>query len=1243
MPLEYTDPAKYGVPKIFVRPEDGWQDKENVLYRGDRRSPEQIKADGGFRPWDSANPDLRKHVGGDQNGFVSTSTEAEVGRGETGSGRLYVIQAPGGILTDPTMAAAGDRGRGESEVLFPGGIDWRYVAGWHKVSYDSGPPGRYVDGPFEPNPDFIGNQKAADPTPTAQPDQRTAGQGTDRDQQSSASPRLGDESPREPDRAHRDAEGFRTPSTQPPAAQSPGRTTPHQPNATGSPANALANQASAPARTSPNGFGHPPGANQPRPTTPYDQGRPSPFGVPPQGTASGAPMRHSDAPDGQSFGPEGSAAVERREQERQEHEAKAAAEADSRRAEQQQARERTDQAAKPERPLGQRLGELSDERLDKVREHIQKTDAGMSIFDRSEGNERHTANQVAPIPGAYVVDMHGAERHVKAGRSTLTADDVADIMRANPDWDGKTPILLIGCGTGKLPDGFAAELAKKTGVEVIAPTTDAWVDYDGNVFASQSRNTYEGPGVRPGWPPNGEWHTFGPDGSRKIDESPFPPGHTPRWGTDGKGDLPQEAPKGAARRGDDDRSRDGAAERPGEKPPQQSQPQQRGGDSPGQSTDGSEQSADQLRHTDGRAQDTVDAARQAAALTRTDTGDADPGAVADLLNGLPSLRDDSPDSIRELVATVFGGDVTLEPVGGHGGRARTTRPVYQVMVDGEPVGYVKVVPDGAEFASELSAADRLHKAELTSFTVPDVLAVASVPGPDGTRRGALFSALAPGDPVDGLLRRVPMAWDRDRAMDDLRRAVTGVAEGMAELHRGGDRQASPAYLNPHADSIRGHLSELDARRPILDRLGIDLDKINAAMDATIADAMADPGPAGLAHGDAHLGNFLWDADAGVALIDAPTLHQSMDAAGSPIGTPARDVALFTQRIGHFGSEFGLSPAAITQLRGDFADAYARNGGPTVPAPVRAMFDARAATHRLARAVTRLEDRPDPRRAADVGAATAALQDALNLDSTAATELADSFAGELPGTPEFRRAWIGIDNFRSYMLHTADPATRERFEAEYADRIHDLQSHQTKQFKTLWKQLFLSKADEYALSPEGSRRAAELINRQVLEAEKLMTELEGFAASTGEPALAEGKAASTIDREGATAWEASFRETQAKINDVLANPDFKYRGHEIGYIGSMQTGMRGAHKGKTRFDPYDFDVDLYVVVDQETFNELVATYPGLDSDDIKIMPDDIDPPDVVWLGKQIGQALKRAFPHVRGIEESVIAVRAEQPW
>lgn len=82
---------------------------------------------------------------------------------------------------------------------------------------------------------------------------------------------------------------------------------------------------------------------------------------------------------------------------------------------------------------------------------------------------------------------------------------------------------------------------------------------------------------------------------------------------------------------------------------------------------------------------------------------------------------------------------------------------------------------------------------------------------------------------------------------------------------------------------------------------------------------------------------------------------------------------------------------------------------------------------------------------------------------------------------------------------------------------------------------------------------------------------------------------------------------------------------------------GAHKGKTRFDPYDFDVDLYVAVDQETYDNIRRSYPHLDSDDTKLMPSETEPEDLVRRSKET------AFPYIRGTEESVIALRVEQPW
>ncbi|MFC5052283.1 hypothetical protein [Saccharothrix xinjiangensis] len=151
----------------------------------------------------------------------------------------------------------------------------------------------------------------------------------------------------------------------------------------------------------------------------------------------------------------------------------------------------------------------------------------MSIYDRSrDKNQHHTARELPRIPGSFVLDVHGSPDAARVGRYPLSPGDVADVTRANPDWSGD-PITLVGCETGRRDDGFAARLARELGVPVTAPNTDAWVDYDGNLFASDAVD-----GENPGWPPNGEWRTFGPDGSQDVSESPYPPGRNPMTDAD---------------------------------------------------------------------------------------------------------------------------------------------------------------------------------------------------------------------------------------------------------------------------------------------------------------------------------------------------------------------------------------------------------------------------------------------------------------------------------------------------------------------------------------------------------------------------------------------------------------------------------------------------------------------------------------------------------------------------------------
>jgi hypothetical protein len=416
--LENVNRSQYGVADVVHRNVPGWNRDEHQLYRGDGRSPEEIRADGGFRPpymsqadWRNdpqrAVADIAQHVGGNTNAFVSTSTDRRVGEHFAISRYNYVINAPGGIYTDPTLQKkTGKESHGEQEVLFPGGIDWRYVKGWHKMSWDPGEHD-YVAGEFVPNPDYVGD------------------------------------------------------------------------------------------RATPSG--------------PADGARPDRYGPSTQdATRTGEPTERGSSPV-------------------------------------------TEQHDSP-RPgsLGDRMGRLDDPRLDALRPHLQSTEGGMSAFapprDASgkwaHDNEMYTARQVPKIPGQFVVDMHGSPDGVRIGDTPLSEKDVADLIRANPDYDGR-PVTLFGCRTG---DGFAARVAQELGAPVTAPNSDAWVDHNGNVFASgQAFNPDIGKPAKPVWPPNGEWSTHTPDGDQTVHNGPYPPGHTPTWGED----TPSRPAGVAAHRGDD--------------------------------------------------------------------------------------------------------------------------------------------------------------------------------------------------------------------------------------------------------------------------------------------------------------------------------------------------------------------------------------------------------------------------------------------------------------------------------------------------------------------------------------------------------------------------------------------------------------------------------------------------------------------------------------------------------------------
>lgn len=201
-------------------------------------------------------------------------------------------------------------------------------------------------------------------------------------------------------------------------------------------------------------------------------------------------------------------------------------------------------------PLGSRMGlDEADPRSglrDGDLSRMYSTPAGMSVFPDHEVSHRASAAMVRPDPHSFTVDLHGTPGGVlfngtDGGR--VDPHTLATVIRANPDWAANPrPIRLLACQTDP---NFARQLAAALNVPVTASRSDVWVDTNGNVFAS---NTAVDNGQRrPGWPPNGEFVTFGPNGAVLAVHGPYPPGPPPTWGAH----HPDYAPE-AYQRGSDE-------------------------------------------------------------------------------------------------------------------------------------------------------------------------------------------------------------------------------------------------------------------------------------------------------------------------------------------------------------------------------------------------------------------------------------------------------------------------------------------------------------------------------------------------------------------------------------------------------------------------------------------------------------------------------------------------------------------
>ncbi|MDR6595741.1 hypothetical protein ACFFSW_13865 [Saccharothrix longispora] len=142
--------------------------------------------------------------------------------------------------------------------------------------------------------------------------------------------------------------------------------------------------------------------------------------------------------------------------------------------------------------------------------HGETTPAGIS-HHRGDSDMGDLPHRVPPDPHRFTADVHiTPDGRARIGNHTYTPEQYGDLLRRN-GWDGRTPIRLIGCDAGT--NDFADRLSRHTGADVLAPTKPAWTDAGGRVYTSDADIGPDG-NRHPRIPPNGEWQTHHPDGTR---------------------------------------------------------------------------------------------------------------------------------------------------------------------------------------------------------------------------------------------------------------------------------------------------------------------------------------------------------------------------------------------------------------------------------------------------------------------------------------------------------------------------------------------------------------------------------------------------------------------------------------------------------------------------------------------------------------------------------------------------------
>jgi hypothetical protein len=106
----------------------------------------------------------------------------------------------------------------------------------------------------------------------------------------------------------------------------------------------------------------------------------------------------------------------------------------------------------------------------------------------------------------------------------------------------------------------------------------------------------------------------------------------------------------------------------------------------------------------------------------------------------------------------------------------------------------------------------------------------------------------------------------------------------------------------------------------------------------------------------------------------------------------------------------------------------------------------------------------------------------------------------------------------------------------------------------------------------------------------LAEIQNWAAGTGMPALSPEAVRSTLRPLAKAAFDQAVALRRQAVDAIVARFSTP-NGQPLRYRGSLAKGERGPHKAEVRFNPDDFDLDLFVV-DPALHNAILSSNPGL---------------------------------------------------